>query len=434
MAHMASDVAQLCSELIAIDTSNYGDGTGPGEGTAAEYVEAFLRGCGLQPERFSTSSANRQVVVCRIEGTDPTAPALAVHLHLDVVPAIAADWSVPAFEGIIHDGMVWGRGAVDMKDMDAMVLAVVQQWQQEGVKPRRDIVLLFLPDEEAGGQHGGHWVVDNRPDVLHGVTEAVGEVGGFSYELANHKRLYLIETAQKGLAWLRLTATGTAGHGSLISEDNAITRLATTIARIGSHTFPMQLTPNVEQFLAQVCESAGIDFNPQDPQPALDQLGPLARMIGATLRHTANPTMLGAGYKANVIPGEAQATVDARFLPGLQDDFFQQFQSLLEPGVTYEAEVLDISVQTTFDGALVDAMSASLIAEDPLAVPVPYTMSGGTDAKALSRLGIRCFGFAPLQLPADLDFTALFHGIDERVPVSGLEFGVRVLDRFLRMA
>jgi len=431
---MATNVAQVCSDLIALDTSNYGDGTGPGEATAAEYVEAFLRGCGLQSERFTTTSGKRQVVVCRIAGEDPDADALAIHLHLDVVPAIAADWTVPAFEGTIHDGMVWGRGAVDMKDMDAMVLTVVQQWQQQGIRPRRDIVLLFLPDEEAGGRHGAHWVVDNRPDVLHGVTEAIGEVGGFSYELANHKRLYLIETAQKGLAWLRLTATGTAAHGSLVHDDNAVTRLAATIARIGTHTFPLQLTPNVERFLQEVCEAAGIPFDGTDPRAALEQLGPLARMIGATLRHTANPTMLDAGYKANVIPGTAQATVDARFLPGLQDDFFTQFEALLEPGVTYEADVLDVSVQTTFTGSLVDGMTSALLAEDPLAVPVPYTMSGGTDAKSLSLLGIRCFGFAPLQLPAELDFTALFHGIDERVPVASLEFGVRVLDRFLRNA
>lgn len=429
-----TDVARVCSDLISLDTSNYGDGTGPGEATAAEYVEAFLLACGLQPERFSTTSAKRQVVACRVPGTDPHADALVIHLHLDVVPAIASDWSVPAFEGTIHDGMVWGRGAVDMKDMDAMVMTVIQQWQRDGVKPRRDLVLLFLPDEEAGGRHGGHWVVDNRPDVLEGVTEGIGEVGGFSVELANHRRLYLIETAQKGLAWLRLTAQGTAAHGSLVADNNAITKLANTVARIGDHTFPIQLTPSVERFLQEVCATADIPFAPDDPRQALEQLGPVSRMIGATLRHTANPTMLSAGYKANVIPGEAHAMVDARFLPGLRDDFFTQFEALLDPGITYEAEVEDISVQTSFDGSLVDAMTAALLAEDPLAVPVPYTMSGGTDAKSLSRLGIRCFGFAPLQLPPDLDFIALFHGIDERVPVNSLEFGVRVLDRFLRIA
>ena len=431
---MTSAVARVCSELISLDTSNYGDGTGPGEASAAEYVEAFLQGAGLEPERFSTTSAARQVVACRIEGQDREAPALVVHAHLDVVPAIAADWSVPAFEGTIQDGLVWGRGAVDMKDMDAMILTVVQQWQMHGIKPRRDIVLLFLPDEEAGGRHGAHWVVDNRADLLQGVTEGIGEVGGFSFELANHKRLYMIETAQKGLAWLRLRATGTAAHGSLIADDNAVTRMARTITRIGEHEFPMQMTPTVEQFLAAVCEAAGIPFDPRDPQAALDQLGPFARMIGATLRHTANPTMLTAGYKSNVIPGEAEAVVDARFLPGLEADFFAQFEALLEPGVTFEPEVKDISVETSFDGDLVASMTRALHAEDPQGIAVPYTLSGGTDAKALSRLGIRCFGFAPLQLPPDLDFTALFHGIDERVPVASLEFGVRVLDRFLRSA
>jgi acetylornithine deacetylase/succinyl-diaminopimelate desuccinylase-like protein len=431
---MAPDVARLCSDLIALDTSNYGDGTGPGEASAAEYVEAFLRGCGLDPERFSTSSPTRQVVACRVPGEDPQAEALVIHLHLDVVPAIAADWSVPAFEGTIHDGMVWGRGAVDMKDMDAMVLTVVQQWQRTGVRPRRDIVLLFLPDEEAGGRHGAHWVVDNRPDLLHGVTEGIGEVGGFSFQLDEQRRLYMVETAQKGLAWLRLTATGRAGHGSLLSEDNAITRLSTTIARIGAHRFPVQLTPSVQHLLEEVCAAAGVPFDPREPEAALDQLGPLARMIGATLRHTANPTMLDAGYKSNVIPGEAYATVDGRFLPGLRDDFFAQFEALLEPGITYEAEVEDVSVEAEFAGPLVEGMTSALLAEDPMAVPVPYTLSGGTDAKALSRLGITCYGFAPLRLPPDLDFSALFHGVDERVPIDSLEFGVRVLDRFLRSA
>lgn len=431
---MTSTVARLCSELISLDTSNYGDGTGPGEASAAEYVEAFLQGAGLAPERFSTTSATRQVVVCRVPGHDPSAAALVLHAHLDVVPAIAADWSVPAFEGTIHDGMVWGRGAVDMKDMDAMILAVVQQWQLHGIKPRRDIILLFLPDEEAGGNHGAHWVVDNRPELLHGATEGIGEVGGFSFELANKKRLYMIETAQKGLAWLRLRATGTATHGSLIADDNAVTRLAKTVTRIGEHRFPVQMTPTVEDFLSRACEAAGIAFDPRDPEPALAQLGPFARMIGATLRHTANPTMLTAGYKSNVIPGEAEAVVDARFLPGLEQDFFEQFEALLEPGVAVVPEVKDISLETSFDGDLVSGMTRALTAEDPEAIPVPYTLSGGTDAKALSRLGIRCFGFTPLRLPPELDFTALFHGIDERVPIDSLEFGVRVLDRFLRTA
>jgi acetylornithine deacetylase/succinyl-diaminopimelate desuccinylase-like protein len=431
---MTSPVARVCAELIRLDTSNYGDGTGPGEAPAAEYVEAFLQGAGLEPERFSTTSSTRQVVACRIPGQDPTAPALVVHAHTDVVPAIASDWSVPAFEGTIDDGMVWGRGAVDMKDMDAMILTVVQQWQMQQIKPRRDVLLLFLPDEEAGGQHGAHWVVDNRPDLLAGVSEGIGEVGGFSVELANHKRLYMIETAQKGLAWLRLRATGTAGHGSLIADDNAVTRLAKTVTRIGEHRFPVQLTPTVARFLEAVCDAADIDYSPDDPEASLHELGPMARMIGATLRHTANPTILDAGYKSNVIPGEAEAVIDARFLPGLEQDFFEQFDALLEPGVTYEAEVKDISVETSFDDGLVGVMTAALQAEDPHAIPVPYTLSGGTDAKALSRLGIRCYGFAPLQLPPDLDFSALFHGIDERVPIESLEFGTRVLDRFLRNA
>lgn len=427
-------VARLCSDLIAIDSSNYGDGSGPGEAAAAEFVEAFLTGTGLDPVRLQTTGTTRQAVVCRIPGTDPDAPALAVHAHLDVVPAEPAEWAVPPFEGAVHDGVVWGRGAVDMKDMNAMILTVVQSWQREGFRPRRDIVLAFFPDEEAGGRQGAHWVVDNRPELLQGVTEAIGEVGGFSFELANRRRLYFIETAQKGIAWLRLTAHGRAAHGSMLADDNAVVALAEVVARIGRHRFPVQLTPNVEHLLRAVCEAADVDYQPSDPEAALEALGPMARLIGATLRHTANPTMLDAGYKHNVIPSEAHARVDARFLPGLEDDFYEQFHRLVGPHVTVETEVGDVSVQTSYDGDLVAAMQAALLAEDPEAVPVPYTLSGGTDAKSLSDLGIRCFGFAPLRLPPDLDFTAMFHGVDERVPVESLEFGVRVLDRFLRAA
>jgi acetylornithine deacetylase/succinyl-diaminopimelate desuccinylase-like protein len=355
-----------------------------------------------------------------------------VHGHLDVVPAEASEWSVPPFEGVEKDGYLWGRGAIDMKDFDAMVLSVVRHWQRNGVVPPRDIVLAFTADEEAGMQYGSQFLVQQHADLFEGCTEAIGEVGGFSYTVNDDLRLYLVETAEKGIDWLRLHARGRPGHGSFVHDDNAVTALAEAVARVGRHRFPMVITPTVRAFLEQVCEAIGIDFDPDNPELAIGKLGPIANLIGATVRNTANPTRLEAGYKDNVIPGKASATIDCRTLPGQAEAFLGQLRDVIGPDIEIEHLQQQAALETGFDGALVEAMSAALRAEDPGARAVPYMLSGGTDAKAFTTLGIRCFGFAPLRLPADLNFSSLFHGVDERVPVEGLRFGARVLDRLLK--
>jgi len=424
------EVVDLCQELIRIDTSNYGDQPGPGERKAAEYVAEQLSEVGCDVEIIE-SEPGRASVVTRIAGEDRDRGALLIHGHLDVVPARAEDWSVDPFAGEIRRDCLWGRGAVDMKDMDAMTLAVIRQRLREGRRPPRDLVLAFVADEEAGGRKGAHWLVDHRPELFDGCTEAISEVGGFSYSVSEELRLYLIETAEKGIAWLRLVADGTAGHGSMLQQDSAVTELAEAVARVGRHRFPVRITPTVRAFLAEVSDALGLELDPDDMDATVAKLGPIARVIGATLRNTANPTMLQAGYKVNVVPGRAEAYVDGRFLPGHEEELFATLDELLGPRVRRETVNHDIAVETSFDGDLVAAMTASLQAEDPGARVVPYALSGGTDAKSFAPLGIRCFGFAPLRLPADLDFTGLFHGIDERVPLESLRFGVRVLDRFL---
>ncbi|MFK3985230.1 M20/M25/M40 family metallo-hydrolase [Micromonospora sp. NPDC050397] len=426
------EVVDICRDLLRIDTSNTGDNaTSAGERVAAEYVAAQLAEVGIGAE-LRESAPGRTSLVARIPGTDPGRGALLVHGHLDVVPADASEWSVDPFSGEVRDGYLWGRGAIDMKDFDAMTLAVVRQWQRTGVRPPRDIVLAFTADEEAGGDYGAHFLVERHPELFDGCTEAIGEVGGFSYTVNDDLRLYLIETAEKGLDWLRLHAKGRPGHGSMIHDDNAVTALAEAVARVGRHRFPVVLTPTVRTFLEQVSELLGIQFDPDDPETAIAKLGPIANLVGATIRNTANPTRLDAGYKDNVIPGRATATIDCRSLPGQSELLLEQLRQVIGPDIEVEYVHRQPAVETSFDGELVDAMAAALRAEDPGARPVPYMLSGGTDAKAFQRLGIRCFGFAPLRLPADLNFSALFHGIDERVPVDGLQFGVRVLDRFLR--
>ncbi|HEY9388431.1 MAG TPA: M20/M25/M40 family metallo-hydrolase, partial [Mycobacteriales bacterium] len=207
--------------------------------------------------------------------------------------------------------------------------------------------------------------------------------------------------------------------------------LCEAVARLGRHRFPVVMTASVRDFLDALSEVLGVELDPDNLDETMARLGGIARILGATLRNTANPTMLDAGYKSNVIPGGASAVVDGRFLPGQEEEFTRQIDELIGPDVSREWLVHHPAVQTTFDGPLVEAMAAALRAEDPAAHPVPYMLSGGTDAKSFQRLGIRCFGFSPLRLPADLDFAALFHGIDERVPLDGLSFGVRVLDHFL---
>jgi acetylornithine deacetylase/succinyl-diaminopimelate desuccinylase-like protein len=423
------EVAALASDLIRIDTSNPGDHSGPGERAAAEYVAAKLAEAGLEPTLLE-SHPKRASVVARISGTDSSRPALLIHGHLDVVPADAADWRVDPFSGELAEDCVWGRGAVDMKDMDAMLLAVVRQRLAEGRRPSRDIVLAFVADEEAGGKWGARFLVEQHPDLFEGVTEAIGEVGGFSATIGG-RRLYLIQTAEKGMAWMRLTARGTAGHGSMIQPDNAVTAVAEAVARIGRHEWPARETEAAYAFLREACDALGVKFDPEDLSSVVAQLGPLAKMTGATVSNTLNPTMLAAGYKVNVIPQVATAQVDGRFLPGHEEDFLREVDTLLGPGVSREFVHHEPAVETTFDGDLVAAMSRSILAQDPDATLVPYCLSGGTDAKSFARLGIRCFGFTPLRLSPELDFFGMFHGVDERVPVAALQFGVRVLDDFL---
>jgi acetylornithine deacetylase/succinyl-diaminopimelate desuccinylase-like protein len=427
----ADEVVEICQDLIGIDTSNYGDDSGPGERKAAEYVAAMLDEVGIESTLVEGTPGRTSLLAhwggsgdIRGEG------ALLLHGHLDVVPAEASDWQVDPFAAEIKDGYLWGRGAVDMKDFDAILLAVVRERARAGRVPERPIVLAFTADEEAGGHHGAQELVEQETDQLAHCTEAVGEVGGFSTTVRG-QRIYLIEAAEKGMAWMRLKADGTAGHGSMINRDNPVSRLAGAVARIGAYEWPVRLTPAMEVLLASVADLAGTEATPENAESLVEEFGGAARMLGAVIRNTANPTMLQAGYKTNVIPTEAHGVVDGRFLPGFEDEFFDTIAELVGDGIEIEYESKQSAWETPYEGRLVDSMTRSILAEDPDALVAPFLMSGGTDAKHFRSLGMASYGFAPLRLPEDLDFTALFHGVDERVPISALEFGTRVFDRFL---
>jgi acetylornithine deacetylase/succinyl-diaminopimelate desuccinylase-like protein len=430
-----AEVVELCQDLIKIDTSNFGSEPGPGERIAAERVAELLDEVGIASELLEPQPGRTSVVAhWEPEGVDTSISPLLVHGHLDVVPANADDWSVPPFSGELVDGCIWGRGAVDMKDFDAMVLSVVRARARAGAPPRRPIRLIFTADEEAGSGLGSRWLVDRHREVVEGCQEAIGEVGGFSLTVRDDLRLYLIQTAEKGMAWLNLIAEGRAGHGSLRHDQNAITELSAAVARIGAYQWPRKITDPQRAFMEAVAEAFEVDLDPDQVEETLAHLGSIARMVAATMSNTANPTMLSAGYKHNVIPGGAMAGVDGRFLPGSEDEFYATIADLIGDKVRYEVVAQNPSVETQFSGDLVEAMQVCLEAEDQGARAVPYLFSGGTDGKAWQSVGIRCFGFAPLRLPPDLDFLGMFHGVDERVPTDSLEFGARVLDRFLDRA
>lgn len=424
-----AEVIDFCRDLLRFDTSNWGEGKSNGERDAADYCAAIMREAGLEPEIFE-SVPGRASVVARMKGANPELGALVVHGHLDVVPAQAQDWQVDPFAAEIRDGMIWGRGAVDMKDMDAMILAAMLRMHREGHQPQRDLIFAFFADEEDNGNFGAKWMVKNHPEVFDGATEAISEVGGFSTDVAG-QRAYLIQTGEKGLHWTKMTASGTAGHGSAVHSDNPVVRLGAAVAAIGEYEWPLDYTKTTRALMEQLSELTGIPFNEEDPSELLAATGSASKFISATLRNTSNPTLLEAGYKHNVVPGSATALVDARTLPEQDAQVAAKLKELAGEKVSFELLNGGPSLEVPFSGLLVEQMVASLKAEDPEAVVLPYMLGGGTDNKHLASLGISGYGFAPLQLPADLDFTGMFHGVDERVPTEALTFGVRVLHRFL---
>ena len=428
MNSIYEEAVSICQELIRIPSVNYGE-DGGNEKAVAEYVVSLLTEVGIESKIYE-SAPNRCSVVAEIKGIDSLKPGLVLHGHLDVVPANAADWHVDPFGGDIKDGAIWGRGAVDMKNVDAMILAIIRNWARNGVKPPRNILLVFFADEEAGGTFGSRYLVKNHPELFEGYTEAISEVGGFSITLSNGKRLYLIEAAQKGINWIRITAKGSAGHGSFINRDNAITKLSEAVSKIGNYEWPQRYTETVKELFETIAQTIGKETG-SDFRPLLMEIGSAARMIGATLQNTANPTQLDAGYKANVIPGHASAVIDGRFLPGFEAELIGTIKEIIGSEFEIETITRDVALEVPFKGKLVDAMCAAIKKYDPEGIPVPYLMSGGTDNKALSDLGIVGYGFSPLKLPPDLDFMALFHGVDERIPLESLKFGVEVLEEFL---
>lgn len=436
---LESEALEFVRELIRIESVNTGvaETIGDGETRAARFVQARLAEAGIDAE-FVEPRPGRGSLVARIAGRDPDAGALLVHAHLDVVPVEEKDWTHPPFGADIEDGYLYGRGAVDMKNFAGTILAVARHLRREGIVPRRDLVFAFLADEESGGVWGAGWLVENRPDLLPGVTEALSEVGGFSVPLAadpaDDRRAYLVATSEKGVAWSTLRARGHAAHGSRPTDDNSVVRLAQAVAAVGAHRFPVVRTPALQRFLDVFGEARGLAFTDESLAADLESLGFVASLVGATTRNTATPTVLSAGDKTNIIPAEASARLDIRVLPGQDDALRAGLREVVGDGIDIREGRWWSATEAPVDAAIIGILQQAISLEDAEGVVVPYLLPASTDNKHFARLGINGYGFVPLRVPREFDVFAQFHAADERVPVDALLFSARVTARILQSA
>lgn len=432
------DVVTICSELIAIDTSNYGRQGSNGELAAAEYVVGLLGSAGYDAE-IIVSEPTRANVVLRVPGADRSLPGVLVHGHLDVVPAEADQWTAPPFEGRVDDGYVWGRGATDMKDMVAMMLATLLRWAAHGITPRRDVVFAFVADEEEDGTLGAEWLVRNRPELFDRTAVAIGEAGGHPVSVkaagGEVRRFYPIAVAERGSLHLRVRASGTAGHGSRPNPDNPVASLVTGLARITEHRWPMTLTPPARRLLEIATRVLGINADlssEEGVEAVLDRIGALRDIVEPSLRCSTTVTVLDAGYKYNVVPSVAHAEIDVRSLPGSEEEQLATVDTLLGPSITRSFLSYRPAIGTSWDNPWFESMAAVIRRHDPVGVVVPFCMGGGTDAKPFAELGMAGFGFSPLGPDPDGRAPAGMHGVDERVPVASLVQGLEMVDEFLR--
>jgi len=433
---LAEHAFRLCQQLLRIDTTNP-----PGnELPAAELLAEELRGAGLDPVVLE-SAPGRGNVVARLRGTGEK-PPLLLTAHLDVVEADASAWEHPPFCGEVHDGCLWGRGAIDMKNMAAMSVAIITRLAREGVKPKRDLIFAGVADEEAGCRHGSLWLCENHTDLVRSEF-AIGEAGGFNIQVAG-RCFFTVQVAEKGVCWVRARATGEPGHGSMPREDSAVVQLSEAIARLGRRGLPRHASEPVEDFIGGLASHLPAPMRPLVKMLASPTLGPamlnllpdasVKRAFRALLGNTAAPTVLRAGNKTNVIPGFAEAEIDGRILPGqTRDDFMRELGDVLGEGIELEVmHSLPPVVTEPKESSLYSLIHQVMSERAPDAPLVPFILQGFTDAKAFTSIGAKWYGFAPVRLPTTLRFADMFHGHNERIPVDGLAWGTQTLMQVVR--
>jgi acetylornithine deacetylase/succinyl-diaminopimelate desuccinylase-like protein len=427
---------RLCQQLLRIDTTNP-----PGnEMPAAELLADELREAGLEP-RLLESAPGRGNVVARLRGTGEL-PPLLLTAHLDVVEADPSCWEHPPFCGDVHEGCLWGRGAIDMKNMAAMSVAILARLARAGVKPKRDLIFAGVADEEAGCRHGSLWLCENHRDLVSSEF-AIGEGGGFNIQVAG-KTFFTVQVAEKGVCWVRARATGEPGHGSMPREDSAVVRLSEAIARLGSNGLPRHASKSVEEFIAAMAAHLPAPLRPLIKLLGNPSVGPamlnvlpdpgVRRAFRALLGNTASPTVLRAGNKTNVIPGFAEAEIDGRILPGqTQEGFLRELGEVLGRDIELEVmHALPPVVTEPKESSLYSLLHEVMAQRVPDAPLVPFILQGFTDAKAFTSIGAKWYGFAPVKLPPTMRFADMFHGHNERIPVDGLAWGTQTLMEVVR--
>lgn len=449
-----TDIVSICSRLIRFDTTNYEHGRSNGESDCADYIESLLAATPFEIRRFE-SAPRRSNLIVTVPGTRPDLAALICHGHLDVVPADPDLWTFDPFSGAVSDGYVYGRGAVDMKDFVSAMICVLRDWAASGFRPAHTTYFAFVADEETDGDFGAAWLVKHHPECFEGARYALGESGGMKIPwtdaAGNLVNFYPIASGERGTAHLRITAHGTAGHGSYARDDNAVVRLADAVSRIAHHHWPNEVIATMGRFLEIVGDVRGESYglyvadDVEDADAAgaavrsdaslddlLDRLGPLADVVRRAFRPSSVPTMLEAGYKVNVIPEKAQACIDVRTLPGGEELQLAVIDELLGPYVTREFIAHEPALEAPLDTPFYTAIADALHGLDPVAVPVPFCTGGGSDAKAFSLLGIHSYGFSPSCAGAQNQQPQGAHGVDERIPIDSLHFAHTTLDAILR--
>jgi acetylornithine deacetylase/succinyl-diaminopimelate desuccinylase-like protein len=426
VAAPAPDVVTLARDLIRIDTSNP-DAT---EEKAADYVVDVLSGTGALIDVVEPAPGRRSIVA-RLPGSDPDLPAVLVHGHLDVVPAAHGRWRHDPFAGDIAGGCLWGRGAVDMKGAVAMMLSAQLALAQR--RARRTMIFAYFADEEMGGALGSAWIVRERPELLADAAFAIGEMGGFSVTLPNGRRVFPLQLAEKGMLWVRIVVPGTPGHAAFSSEGNAAVRAAALVQRVAALEIEDEPTPAFTAMLEQVARLAGA--TPADAPEVLGRLGAFGQAALRGGRTFFTPTVIHAGEKLNVIPGEATVGVDCRFVPGGGDRALAAIRSLLDDDMTCEVLTSMPGLQSPLDGEVVDRITQAIGAVDPEAAVLPYVLPAGTDAQHLAELGIQGYGFTPAPMQSDFDYFSMFHAVDERIPLDALTSGSALFtDLLVRLA
>ena len=420
--------AELLQNLIRFDTTNP-----PGnERACIQYINGLLKDAGIKTSIVARTPA-RPNVIARLKGAGK-APPLLLYGHVDVVTTEGQKWTQPPFEAKIVDGFIWGRGALDMKSGVAMLLAAFLKAKTEKVPLPGDVIFAAVADEEAGDEFGIRYLVDKHPDLFQGVRYAFGEFGGFNLSIGG-KRFYPIMIAEKQTCWMKATFQGQAGHGSMPIRGGAMAKLARALHLLDTHSLPVHVTPAVRMMIESLAKSlGGINglvirqlLNPPLTDFILKFLGERGSLFAPLLHNTLSPTMLRASEKVNVIPGEVTLGLDGRLVPGAKsDDMLRELHTLLGEDVQFEVFKAEPGPAAP-DMGLFDTLGSILRELDPTGIPLPYVLTGVTDARFLSKLGIQTYGFTPLQLPEDFNFVSTVHAADERVPVAALDFGVKAI-------